>query len=101
MCDGDGAAALDLLLKQRNNAAVAAQHVAKAHGHALHVGAAGKGLNQHLAEAFGAAHNVGGVDSLVGRKLDKALDTMLSGGSQQILGAKYVVFDGFGGADLH
>ena len=36
--DGDGAAPLDLLLKQRNNAAVAAQHVAEPHRHAGHGG---------------------------------------------------------------
>ena len=99
--DGDGATALDLLLKQRDNAAVAAQHVAETHGHALHIGVGGIGLDQHFADALGAAHDVGGVDSLVGRELDKALDVVLGRRSQQVFGAEDVVLDGLGRAELH
>ena len=101
MGDGDGTAALDLLLKQRDHAAVAAQNVAEAHGDALHIGIVGKALDQHFAQALGAAHNVGGVDRLVGGKLHKPFNAMLCGGGQQIFGAHNIVFDGLGGADLH
>ena len=80
---------------------MAAQHVAEPHGHALHLGAAGKGLDEHLAQALGAAHDVGGVDGFVGRELHKTLDAVLGRRGEQVFGAKDVVFDGLGGADLH
>ena len=61
----------------------------------------GEGLDQHLAQTLGAAHDVRRVDSLVCRELDEPLHAVLSGGGQQVLGAKDVVLDGLGGADLH
>ena len=45
MRDGHRAAALDLLLKQRDDAAVAAQHVAEAHRNAGHRRGPGEGLD--------------------------------------------------------
>ena len=101
MRDGHRAAALDLLLKQRDDAAVAAQHVSEAHRNAGHRRGPGEGLDQHLAQALGAAHDVRRVDSLVCRELDEPLHAVLGGGGQQVLGAKDVVLDGLGGADLH
>lgn len=101
MRDSHRAAALDLLLKQRDDAAVAAQHVAEAHRNAGHRRGLGEGLDQHLAQTLGAAHDVRRVDSLVCRELDEPLHAVLGGGGQQVLGAKDVVLDGLGGADLH
>ena len=101
MGDGDRAAVLNLLLKQRNHTAVAAQNVAEPHRHALHGGVLGKGLDQHFADALGAAHNIGGVDRLIGGELDKALHPMVGGAGQQVFGAKHIVLDGLGRADLH
>ena len=93
MGDGHRTAALNLLLKQWNNTAVAAQHVAEPYRHTGHGGAAGEGLNQHFAQALCAAHNVGRVDGLIGGELHKALYLVLGGGGQQILCAKDVVLD--------
>ena len=45
---GDGAALFDLRLEQRDDTAVAAQHIAEANCHALHVGVARKGLDATL-----------------------------------------------------
>ena len=99
--DRHRAAALDLLLKQRNHTAMAAQHIAEAHGYAGHVCAAGEGLDQHFTQALGTAHDIGGVDGLIGGELDKTLHTVLCRRGQQILGAEYIVLDGLGRADLH
>ena len=98
---GDGAALLDLSLEQRDHTAVAAQHVAKADRHALHVGVARKGLDEHLTDPLGAAHHAGGIDRLVGGKLDEPLHVVLAGAGEQVLGAQHVVLHGLGGADLH
>ena len=80
---------------------MAAQHIAEAHGYAGHGCAAGEGLDQHFTQALGTAHDIGGVDGLIGGELDKTLHTVLCRRGQQILGAKHIVFDGLGGADLH
>ena len=93
---GDGAALLDLSLEQRDHAAVAAQHVAKADRHALHVGVARKGLDEHLTDPLGAAHHAGGIDRLVGGKLDEPLHVVLAGAGEQVLGAQHVVLHGLG-----
>ena len=98
---GDRAALFDLGFKQRDDAAVAAQHVAEPHRHTLHVGVARKGLDEHLADALGAAHDAGGVDGLVGGQLHEPLHPVLAGAHQQVLGAQHVVLDRLGGADLH
>ena len=74
----DRAALTNLGLEQWDDAAVGAQHVAEAHGHALHFAVAGVGLEQHLGDALGCAHDVGGVDRLVRGELHEALHAVLA-----------------------
>ena len=52
------AAFRDLLLKQRNNASVAAKHVAEPHGHKFRIVMFVKNLNNHLADTLARPHNV-------------------------------------------
>ena len=80
---------------------MAAQHVAKADRHALHVGVARKGLDEHLTDPLGAAHHAGGIDRLVGGKLNEPLHVVLAGAGEQVLGTQHIVLHGLGGADLH
>ena len=101
MGDGHGAAGLDLLLKERNDAAVAAQDIPEAHRHEFRFGLPVHHLHHHLAQALGRAHDVGGVDGLVGGYLHEPLDAVLRGGFRQLVGADDVVLDGLVGAFLH
>ena len=100
VCDGDGAAVGDLALEQRDDGAVAPQHVAEAGGaEAGHPAAAA--LDQHLAHALGGAHDVGGVDRLVRADQDEALDAVLLAQLHQVESAEHVVADGFAHVALH
>ena len=101
MGDGHGAAGLDLLLKERNDAAVAAQDVAEAHRHEFRPGLPVHHLHHHLAQTLGRTHDVGGVHGLVCGNLHEPLDTVLRGGLRQLVGADDVIFDGLVGAFLH
>ena len=98
---GNRPAFFDLGLKQRNDAAVAAQHIAKTHSHTLHIRVARKGLDEHFADALGTAHHTGGVHSLIGGKLHEPLHVVFAGAHQQIFGAQNIVLDRFCRADLH
>ena len=88
---GDRPALFDLGFKQRDNAAVAAQHVAKADRHALHVGVARKGLDEHLTDPLGAAHHAGWIDRLVVGKLNEPLHVVLQAGALAEGGSIYVL----------
>ena len=101
MGDGHGAAGLDLLLKKRDDAAVAAQNITEAHRHEFRFGLPVHHLYHHLAQTLGRTHDVGGVDGLVGGYLHKPLDAVLRGGLRQLVGADDVVLDGLVGAFLH
>ena len=78
-----------------------AKHVAKAHGHALHLRVAGEALDEHLGDALGGAHDVGGVDGLVRGELHQPLNAVFGGGGEQVERAKDVVFHRLGAAFLH
>ena len=121
----------DLLFEQRDDAAVAAQHVAEAHRHKLGAGLAHRdraadladvlrvdeqlrdlvcsplfyhpveGLDDHLAQALAGAHDVGGVDRLIGGNQNKSLAAVGHGGVGRLISTDHVVLDGFAGTDLH
>ena len=78
-----------------------AKHVAKAHGHALHLRVAGEALDEHFGDALGGAHDVGGVDGLVRGELHQPLNAVFGGGGEQVERAKDVVFHRLGAAFLH
>lgn len=63
--DRDGAAAADLLAKERDDAAGRAEDIAEAHGDILRCRAVVDHLHDHLAQALGCAHDIRGVDGLV------------------------------------
>ena len=102
MRDRHGAARLDLLLKERDDGAVGAQHVAEAHGDELGVLAlAADGLYDHFAEALGGAHDVGRVDGFIRRDLHEDVRAVLVRTAGDVERAEDVVFDGLVGACLH
>ena len=95
--DGDGAAGLDLVDKQRNYAAAAAHYVAvagAADGRAAALGRyAGIGVDDVLHHRLGNAHSIDRISGLIGRKADHALDARVNGGVQHVIGADYVGLD--------
>ena len=101
MGDGNGAALANLAFHQRDDASVAAEHVAEANSHALHARLFAVALDQHFGDALGCAHHVRRVDGLIRRELHEALHAVRAGGFKQIARAEHVVFDGLGRAELH
>lgn len=127
MSDGQRAAPLYLLLKQRHNGAVGAEHIAEANGNefcaelALRLGCGGTGMNMqrgdtahiavlnaavkrlddHLTQSLAGAHNIGRVDSLIRAYEHKALAVIYHCRIGGLIGADDVVFDSFTGAVLH
>ena len=78
MGDGDGTTLEQLLPEDGNDAAVAAQDIAKAGGDELGdaldlalLNGFVEGLAVDFADALGASHDIGGIDSLVGGNHDK------------------------------
>ena len=80
MGDRQRSALLYLLAEDRDNAAVAAQHVAKTDGHEMGLAHPGQVLHIELRGPFRGAHHVGGIDRLVGGDHDEMLDAELVGG---------------------
>ena len=101
--DGDGLALLYLALEQRDDATVAAEHVAKARGHEF--GAAvlllGEELHDHLAAALGRPHHVGGVYRLVGTDHHELAHVVVQRERRHVERADDVILDGLHGVCLH
>src|SRR5688572_9022804 len=96
-----GAAALDLLLEQRDDAAAGLQYVAEAHGQVL--GGAGpvQALEQQLRHALGAAHHAQRLHGLVGRDEHEHLGAVLAGKVGHHLRAEHVRLERLDGIALH
>ena len=79
----------ELFLEQRDDAAVAAEHVAEAGGDEM--GLFGRAaLNVDFGHTLGGAHHVGGVDSLVGRDHHKFFGAVLDGQVGNVLGSEHI-----------
>ena len=90
----------DLTLKEWDNRAVRAEHVAKAYRAERSI-AVPTALYYHLAHTLGCTHNVGGVDRLVCRNENKLLDSVLLSHVRSIVRAHTVVLYSLAGAALH
>ena len=101
MRDRDGSARLDLLAKQRDHTAVAAQHIAETHRHKLRVIIFVKRLNDHLTDTLGRSHHVGGVHRLIGGDHDEFLHAVVCRCLRRLPGSENIIFYCFIGADLH
>ncbi len=101
MSDRDGSALRDLLLKKRDNAAVAAEHIAEANGHELGLRAIVVGLNDHLAHALRRAHDVRGVDRFIGGNEHKTLNSARIRRHNGLQRTEDIVLDGLVGRILH
>ena len=101
MCDRHRAALRDLLLKERDHAAVAAEHVAETHRNEFRIRFAVHHLHDHLAQTLGSAHDVCRVDRLIRGDQDKFLDAVLDGGLRHLVRAEHVVLDRLVRAVLH
>ena len=99
--DGDGPALGDLLLEKRNHAAVAAQHVAEAHGDEAGLAVAAVILHDQLADALGRAHDVRGVHGLVGGDQHHAPHMVAVARLRDVQRAEHVVLHGLAGVQLH
>ena len=102
--NGDRVAGLDLLDKQRDDAAAAAHDVAVAGAAddraAALGGHTGVGGDDMLHHGLGDAHGVDGVGSLIGGQADDALDAGLDGGVQHVVGTFNVGAYGLHGEEL-
>ena len=100
---GDGLALLYLALEQRDDASVAAEHVAKARGHEF--GAAifllGEELHDHLAAALGCPHHVRGVHGLVGTDHHELFHVVVQREGGHVERTDDVVLYGLHGVCLH
>ena len=100
--DGDGTAVLDLLLKERNDRTVGAEHVAEAHRGELRLAAR---LRHHLhdlfAAALGSAHHVGGVHGFIGGDHDELLHAVLIRHLRHVQSAEDVVLARFFRVGFH
>ena len=108
MGDGDGAAGLDLLFKDGNDAAVAAQDVAETGGDELGLAfhlAVFLGLVEALdidfADTFAAAHHIGGIHGLVGGNHHEFPDSVLHRHVGHHLCRIHIVQHCLGGVVLH
>ena len=101
--DGDGASLRNLFLEEGNNAAVAAQHVAKTRGHKTCnvLGVAVFGLDHVFGHPFGGAHHVGGVHGFVGRDHHKGLAAVFPRQTRHHSRSQAVGLDGFHGMVFH
>ena len=106
--DGHGAALGYLLLEERYDGAVGAEHVAETGGDEL--GLAGHpaggyllayGLYVDLGYALGSSHDVGRVDGLVGGDHHEFLDVVADGGIHDVFGAEDVGLHGLHWVGLH
>ena len=101
ICDGHRPAFCDLLLEERDHAAVAAQHVSEPDGHEVGVGLAVHHLHYHLAQTLGRAHDIGRVHGLVGRDKDEFFNPGCCRSLRYFIGSFNVVFDRLVRAVLH
>ena len=97
-----GAAVAYLLLKYRDDRAVAAQHVAETRGYKLRgLLRAVEALRVNLAQAFRASHDVGRVHRLVGGNHHKLPHAVFHAEVCHYLRAVNIVVDGLGWRVLH
>ena len=80
---------------------MAAQNVAKAHGHTLHLAFPCIILHQHFRYALCGAHDVCWVDGLVRGQQHKAVYAVRRRGFQRVSGAENVVFNRLRRTVLH
>ena len=101
MRDRNRAALCNLLFKQRNNAAVAANHVSKAHGHIFGLRMVVICLDNHFTDTLGRTHNIRRVDCLIRRNHDKPAHMVPVRCLHDLPGTEHVVFDSLVRACLH
>ena len=97
MGDGEGPARRELLVEEREDAAVGAQHVAEAHDAEVGAGVPERGQLQDdaLRHPFGGAENAGRVDRLVGRDQDELPHAVAGGAARRAQRSHHVVPDAF------
>ena len=92
----------DLLLEQRDHAAIAAEDIAKPHGGEFRQRIAdAEGLDHQLGDPFRRTHDIGRVDRLVGRDQDEMAHPVARRRLGDIVRAKDIVLDRFARAVLH
>lgn len=102
MRDGQVMVRFDLLLEERNDRTVRAEHIAEADG--CEGGIRGDGidvLDDHFTDALGCPHNVGWVNRLVGGNENEAFRLVLARRHCRIQRAEDVVFDRLVGDGFH
>ena len=90
-----------LFLKQGNHASITSQHIPKSDRHKLSAALLVAHLYDHLAEALAGPHDVGGIHRLIRGYQDETPGAVLHGCPGGLIGAQYIVLDGFVGAVLH
>ena len=101
MRHGYGAALLDLPPEQRDDAAVAAEDIAEAHGYEFCFGALRHGLHDHLTDALARTHDVRRVHGLIRRDEHEGLRAVAVRSLRHMERSEYVIFNGLVRASLH
>ena len=95
------AAGCNLPAKQRNHAAVAAEHVPETHRHKFRIIMLVKSLDDHLTDPLAGPHDIGRIHRLIRGDHDEPLHTAHRRRLGRLKGAEHIVLDCFAGTVLH